>query len=214
MDGATIQAKVYNGYAMAAARVGTAYAQFRPTGAANPTAAGNQIATIQAAFDATAYKFTTPNLFGKPVWYGLFDGRVALAGDYFIGLYGTYYVAGLEPLLPIVCVSCNRTITVARPFSPSGIGAQPYGGDIRSQAVAVMTAWPASVLQGTKGEKGDAQLPGDTRMPWMQILLPAWAGTDILTNDIITDDHARRYIVSSAELTDLGWRLVAMMVQT
>jgi len=78
----------------------------------------------------------------------------------------------------------------------------------------LMTAWPASVLQGAKGEKDGAVLPGDVRLPWWAILLPAFPGVTLRSADIITDDIDRRFIISSAEKTDLGWRITAMQAET
>jgi hypothetical protein len=41
------------------------------------------------------------------------------------------------------------------------------------------------------------------------ILMPV-AGVDIHMDDIITDDLGRRYVASSVEITDLGYRITAM----
>ena len=77
--------------------------------------------------------------------------------------------------------------------------------------IAYATGFPCSILQGTKGEKNDAGLPGDTRLPWWVILVPASVG-NIKYGDLILDDLGRRYVVSSPELTDLGYRITASMV--
>jgi hypothetical protein len=68
---------------------------------------------------------------------------------------------------------------------------------------------PCSILAGTKGEKSEANLPGDARTPWWTILMPI-AGADIHLDDVIEDDLNRRYIASSVEQGPLGYRITAM----
>ena len=77
-----------------------------------------------------------------------------------------------------------------------------------------MTQWPALIDIGTKGEKGDTNLPGDVRLGWYRVLLPNCPGSTIEAFDVINDNLDRRYKVSSVELTELGWRLTAMLAQT
>lgn len=217
MDGATIQAKIYRGYAQAAARVGTSYAQYRPTAALTAAVAGaTPISTILAAFDAKPdFRFQVPNGYAKPIWFALADGTNLLVGDYLVGAGGTFFVAGRQALLPIQAVSCNATVSVIRPGGNTGVGVQPYGGDYAAVGIPIATGYPASILQGTKGERGDTGLPGDVRMPWFSVLLPPCPGGVLIqAADDMTDTLGRRYKVSSAELTDLGWRLTAMLAET
>ncbi len=215
MNATLLQAKIYQGYADAAIRLGTLYSQYRPSGVSAPIASGNLLGTILVAFDAAAsFNFGRPALYAKPVWYALLDGTQTVVGDYLVGEAGTYFIAAQEPLLPIAAVLCNRTVSVLRPAGNTGVGAQPYGGDTAATETPVMTTWPASILQGTKGEKGDVALPGDIRQPWYAILLPAWPGVLIDTADVLNDDLGRRMKVSGAELTNLGWRLTAELALT
>lgn len=215
MDAATLQSRIYSGYAKAASRVGFSADQYRPTSASNPIAAGNKLRSLPASFNAEDMAYGKPNKYGKATWYGLFDGSLTQVGDYLVNTQdGTFFIAAQQTALPILLVNCNRTINVLRPQQQTGVGAVGYGGNTDATETALMTAWPASVLQGTKGEKGDVSLPGDVRNPWWAILLPHYAGVTLRSADIVTDDLARRYVISSAELTDLGWRLTAMQVQT
>lgn len=213
MDGAQIQQKVYRGYAISAAKIGTAFNQYRPTSAIGPVA-GAPIATLNASFNAQDMKYGKPNVYAKPLWYALVDGTQTAVGDYLIGASGTYFIAAQQPLLPILAVECNRTINLLRPQQLTGTGTVGYGGDTVANETVLMTGWPASILQGTKGEKGDTDLPGDVRNPWWAVLFPYSPGVALRTGDIITDDLMRRYIISSAELTDLGWRLTSIQAQT
>ena len=59
------------------------------------------------------------------------------------------------------------------------------------------------------------QLPGDTRLPWVAILLPP-TPVQLRSADIALDEQAMpmRYILSGTELTDLGWRMTATLAVT
>lgn len=214
MDSTTLQTRIYKGYSQAAKRIGPVYSLYRPTSAANPIASATLLGTLNASFNAEDMTYSRPNKYGKPTWFCLVDGTQTRVGDYLINNTQTFFIAAMQPTLPILAVDCNRKINVLRPQQQSGFGAQGYGGDTAASETSLMTGWPASVLQGTKGEKNEVNLPGDVRNPWWQILLPSYPGVIIGTSDIITDDISRRYIVSSAELTDLGWRITAQQAQT
>ncbi|SDR37616.1 hypothetical protein SAMN05443245_5245 [Paraburkholderia fungorum] len=214
MDAATLQQKIYSGYGKAALRIGPAYDLFRPTSAISPTAQPNQIATLNASFNSQDMTYSKPNVYGKPLWYALVDGTQTQVGDYLIGDGQTFFIAAMQTTLPILAVQCTNTLNIFRPQQQTAAGENPYGGTVDENQTELMTAWPASVLQGTKGEKDGAVLPGDVRLPWWAILLPAWPGVILRSADIITDDINRRFIISSAEITDLGWRITAMQAQT
>jgi hypothetical protein len=215
MDAATLQSRIYAGYAKAAARVGYSADPYGGAGATTPIAAGNKLRSLPASFNAEDMGYGKPNKYGKATWFGLFDGSLTQPGDYMVSAQDSmFFIAAQQTALPILLVSCNRTINVLRPQQQTGLGAVGYGGNVDATETSLMTAWPASVLQGSKGEKGGAALPGDVRDPWWTVLLPNWPGVTLRSGDIITDDLVRRYVVSSAELTDLGWRLTAMQVQT
>jgi hypothetical protein len=214
MDAAGIQAKINLGYGKAARYLGAPYKQYRPTDPLNPLA--TIMATIMADFDVDpGFSHRAPSKYGNPIFYGLFGATSVSPGDYLIGPNAeTYFVAGMEPNKPPLCVQCNRNLTFMRP-NPNPVGDGFYGGDIRGPGETnILAGWPGSQLQGTKGEKGTAQLPGDVRMPWISILLPSFAGVPIETTDRASDDLGRFWTISSAELTDLGWRLTAMLADT
>lgn len=171
---------------------------------------GNLIGSWYVSLNAEDMKYGRPNKYGKPTWYALVDGTDLQVGDYFIGPQGTFFIAAMQPLLPILVVECNRTINIYRPQTLTGIGAQDYGGTTDANLTLLAGNRPCSILQGTKGEKSEANLPGDVRAAWYAILLPE-SGIVIDPDDIIEDDLGRRYAVSSTELSDLGWRLSAMI---
>lgn len=211
MDGTKLQAKIYKGYGQAATRIGFAYQQFRATSANNPLAT-TALQTLQASF-TTNFTYSAPNKYGQATWLGLFDGRTFQPGDYLVGEGGTFFIAAMQSTLPIYCVQTNRVVDVLRVNQASGVGLQSYAGDKPSTEVLLMQGWPASVLQGTKGEANPTQLPGDVRTPWWLILMPAWPGVVFRTSDLIRDELGRKYVISSAELTDMGWRCTGMQAQ-
>jgi hypothetical protein len=214
MDGATLQSRLYKGYAQVAKRIGNAFTLYRPT-SADMSAAQIVATNLLASLNAEDMTYRRPNKYGKPTWYAVMDGSQTQVGDYLIGDTGKFFVAAQQPLLPILVVECNRTINVSRPHTQTQFGAvTDYEGTTAANETPLMTGWPASVLQGTKGEKGGVALPGDVRDAWWAILLPQAPGVVLRSGDIITDDLSRRYIISSAELTDLGWRLTAQQGQT
>jgi hypothetical protein len=167
-------------------------------------------AKLFVSLNAEDMGYRRPNKYGKATWFALFDARNAVVGDYLVGDRGTFFIAAMQLLLPILVVECNRVVTVFRPQVQGGVGAVEYSGTTTANQTAIMTGWPCSILQGTKGEKNETALPGDTRSPWWTILLPKADTIQILPNDIITDDLGLRYVISSTELSDLGWRLTAM----
>lgn len=210
MDAATLSNRIYKGYGKAATRIGYMTDVYRPYNQFNPLALGNKITSINASFNAESMAYNRPNKYAHPTWFGVFDGTQTKVGDYLTNAQdGTFYVAAMQQALPILLVQTNRTINVLRPQQQTGVGAVSYNGDTVATETAIMTGWPASVLIGTKGEKSQVSLPGDTRSPWWAILMPAIAGVAIRHGDILTDDLNRRYVCASVELTDLGYRMTA-----
>ena len=218
MDQPTIQARVNRGNAIAARFLGATFNQYRPASVSNPIA-GAPRATLKAAFDADPqFSFKAPSGYGKAIYYGLFDGTGVAVGDYFTNTaQGVFFAAGYEPVKPWLCVQCNRTITITRPNPVSAVGLSPtYGGRTAATETPLLTAWPASVLQGTKGEQAPAsgRLPADVRLPAWLILLPAYPGVILHSADRITDEIGRAYTISSAEQSSLGWRVTAVQSET
>lgn len=214
MDAATIQTRINKGLGIAARVLGTSFNWYRPNGTGNPVAAGRLMGTVNAKMTGDfAYTGKAPNLYGHPIWAAMLDRTLTLPGDYLVVAQGTFFIIAQQPHAPAAAVECDRVLTIKRPAS-GATGSTFYGGDRRSAETTIATTWPGSVQKGTKGDKGSTSLPNDVRMPWWDILLPVIPGAQILTDDVITDDQAapRRYIVSTAEITDLGWRITAQQV--
>lgn len=211
MNGERLQSKLFAGYGKAAKRIGFEYQQFRASSALNPLSK-TPVQSLYCSF-TTDYHFNKPNKYGQATWLGLFDGSNVEVGNWLVGHEGTFFVAAMQATLPIYCVQCNRTISVLRVGQSGSKGAVGYGGDTKATETVLMSGWPASILQGSKGEQNDVKLPGDVRTPWWVMLFPAFTGVTLRTSDIVTDDIGRRYVISSAELTDMGWRVTAMQAQ-
>jgi len=204
----TLQNALYNRqYALIARRVGQQHSFYRPQAAISPI--GTAYLQQMASFTQD-YRYSKPNKYGNAAWYGMFDSTQCQPGDIIEGAAGTFFIAALQELLPIYCVQCNRTISVLRTSQEGAAGVIGYGGTTAANEVALMTGWPASVLNGTKGEKSPVGLPADAKTPWYIFLFPQYSDIVLRTSDVITDDIGRRYIVSSAELTDMGWRATGM----
>ena len=220
MDGVLLQSKVYMGYAKSAQRVGLPFDVYRPTSAANPLAGGNKLYTIKAAFtvhSSSDFNFSKPSDFKGPLFHALLDGTQVQRGDYLSSsatVDGPFYIASMDPIVPILAVQTVRTVSVFRSAgAQKPIGLSGYGGTIASTGdaneVALMTSWPASVLEGARGV-GGGELPADAGAGMWRILMPAWSGVIITPGCIITDDIGKRLIVRQAELTDLGWNIQAV----
>jgi len=209
MDAAKLRNKVYIGYGKAAQRIGYVAQQFRATSAFNPLQT-TPLQSLNASL-TTNFNYSAPNKYGQATWLGVFDGRQFVVGDFLSNAEdGVFFVAAMQTTLPIYCVQCNRTISVLRTSQEDAGGVIGYGGTTAENEVALMTGWPASILNGTKGEKSPVNLPADAKTPWYLLLFPSYGDIILRTSDVITDDIGRRYIVSSAELTDMGWRVTAM----
>jgi hypothetical protein len=192
---------------------GTIYAQYRANGVDNPTAAANQVGTIQAWLtpDPTL-KTAKQNQAGKPDWYGAFDPTYCDVGDYLIGPDGTFFVIATQFFKAPHLIQCNHVLSIARASDTLEAGSGGvYSGDAINTATAFMSGWPASMLQLSSGSKmgqTGMSLPSDGKTPGVAIWLPVTA-PEIRFNDIITDENSVRYSISSVELTPLGYRIVA-----
>jgi hypothetical protein len=189
------------------------YSQYRPSGSVNPLATVR--GTLNASFNAEDFGYKKPNKYGAPTWFGIFDGTLTQPGDYLVGQGGTFFIAGQQLHLPILCVECNRSIVLTRPAVDSSVGAIGYGGEVaatdqdllgqRDAGGALLHGWPASILTKGRDEPTGTDMPATVKNSGWQVLLPPSVPADIMI-----DDLGRRYAVRGAELTDLGWRIQAV----
>ncbi len=206
MQIAYLQDRIAKGLGTAARSIGASYDAHRPTSAHDPMAPANRYLRLPAAFNPEGSSFSQPAGYSHATWFGLFDNAYTHPGDYLKGPGGTFFIAAQQSLLPILCVLTSRTLTISRPAAPTAAGVNTYGGITLSSATPLLTGWPASVLSAGSGRPGD--LPGDAKLPSWIILLPT---TPVLLRpaDLIQDDLGRTYVIGTAELTALGWRLLA-----
>lgn len=215
MNVTTLQNKIYAGYAKAALRVGQSNAHYRPLSALNPISSGNKLANLYVSYNAQDMGYQKPSKYGNNVWYALLDGTQTLVGDYLVDpVNGDYFIAAMQQNLPILVVSCNAVINITRQHQQSSVGAVGYGGSTLATESMLMQQWPCSLLIGAGIAKTDGDLPGDTKAMGVQILLPFFTGVILAMGDIVTDQIGRRFAITSAELSDLGWRLNATQATT
>lgn len=201
--------KVWFGYGKAASKLGVNHALYRPLTALDAITQANAISFSLPASFSVDPAYAKPDKYGNAQWLALVDGNQVLRGDYIVGP-STWFIAQIDPLLPIKVIQCNRVISIKRPFVESAAGAGPYGGSTLGTETALITNWPCSILNGSRGATSEVRLPGDVTMPRWVVLLPALAGLVIRTDDVIEDDLGRRGIIASAELTSFGWRFDAL----
>lgn len=214
MDAALIQTKIYQGRGKAALRIGLACNVFRPVEAADPLT--NQVTTLLAAFNVRDPGYLKADNFGTSVWYADYDGTFTQAGDYLVRQSdgAIWYVAEQAQLLPIVMVSCDRKLYVKRPAAVASqtVGVLPYQGLQPSSEVNALgtpgTPWPCSILLGGRALNA-TPLPAAVKEGGWRILLPPSVPITLLAADILTDDLGRRFIIESAELGQMGWRINA-----
>ncbi len=211
-----LQDLIYRGMGRAALQTGQLYDAFRPNGNADPCTPANRYLQLRAAFNATDPRFVRANTYGHPVWYGVFDSAYTLPGDYLVEheTARCFFIASQPPLLPVVTVLAERIVSVFRPAGPTGFGVQAYGGVALARATPLLLAWPASMIEGGNGggARYAGDLPADVRLTAFTLLLPALPGIVPRVEDLVSDDLGRNFVVSSAELSELGWRLVVRQV--
>lgn len=217
MTAAAVQADIYAAFGEVAAELGTLHTVYRPASAAAPLA--NPIGTLLATFSNEDTEYARPAGYGDATWFGWFNGATTQPGDYLVGA-RTWFIAAQQPMLPILAVECSRTVRIARSDAHgapgigtgSAVGAMPYGGLVaaRSETVAGQTgAWPASLLITARASRSASDLPTAVGDAIAQVLLPVSLPGRIHHGDVLVDDLGRRFAVSAAELSALGWRLHA-----
>ena len=198
---------------------------YRPMDSTDPLRPRNRYMKLQAAFSSVDGEFAHAVGYGQTGWYGLFDSAYTRPGDYLVrpdsapaaGDGGTWFVAQQQPLLPALCVRAARVIGFVRPSpsastSSSGVGS--YGGFTVADATPLLSGYPASVTNAYGSGLDPTNLPADAPPRSWEVLLPAVPGVVLLNGDLMTDDLGRTGVVSTAELTDLGWRILVKQTTT
>lgn len=214
MDAATLQDRIYGGYAKAAQRIGYSFDIYRSASAINPVDPSNKVGSLLAVFTPgkSGFPFTKTSDQKSALWNGLLDGRLTQPGDFLVNAsHGTYFIAAQPDQMPILCMQCNHTISVVRSARQSGVGSQlGYAGDDRAHDVALGTGIPASIQFRREGQKGAVGLPGDGSRPTWDVFLPrlTMAGGAVITDrDYVVDEMARRYQVLADYVDGQGYYL-------
>lgn len=210
MDRVSAQPKLDRGYGKIAKKIGRLYAHYRSATAHDPISEPNKVGDLDAYFDPKSdFSVQRVALHGKPIWFAAVDRTTVEVGDYFVGENGTWFIGSMQDLAPTMAVKCNAVASLFRP----GVGMpNPYYPEAGGGEVATLTAWPISFLEGTKGERSALNNPLDTRTPWFDVLLPVFGSLDVRTHDRLRLDDGTEWVISSPELTELGWRLTCGLV--
>ena len=195
----------------AAKRLGSLTTHYRAAGLSDPLSAP-PVQQLCATFTANT-SYQVPERFGKATWIGTFDATDVRAGDFLVSpVEGTFFVAVMPGLLPVLCVRTERIISVLRTTSAQEhAGLQDYGGTTQAIEKVMLSGWPASILMGARGEKSPLSLPSEVRIPWFTVLMADFDGLLIRSGDFLIDDLGRRFIAGGTELTHMGWRITAML---
>jgi len=211
MDAHQLTAKVNQGSGKAAKRLGGTARHYRAASPFSPLDA-QPLQQLSASF-TTDYGYMRAARFGEATRIGIFDAAGFEVGDILVSTEGTFYVAAMPLLQPILCVRAERLVTIRRTTqSGSDAGLQDYGGTTAANEKLIMSGWPASILLSRIGEHSPLQLPGEMRRAWHCILMPVFRGVSLHAGDFVTDDAGHRFVISGTELTEMGWRLTALQV--
>lgn len=209
---ARIQNKIYKGYGKAAERLGSTHAIYRSASAINPiqnpNLIGNQLISVDQDFT-----YVKARKYGDPTWQFMAEDGLSLQKfDFMVNSQNTYYIVDIKPverLNPPICVECNTTLTITRPYDALIPGNNPPVSYQIGSAQALYTNCPASLIEGSRGDNQNMKLPTSVRMPLYKILLPFLGNVELKSGDIIQDAKNIRYALTSIELTGLGYRLQA-----
>jgi hypothetical protein len=206
-----IRDRISRGMGIAAKRLGGRCDLYRPTGPGQPIVPDNRVLQLPASFNAQNPSYAKPNGYGRAVWFGVFDSAYTRSGDYLAGDEGVFFVAAQQPLLPVLCVRTDRTVSISRPGGAAASGVNPYGGVTAATLQPVISGWRVAIQAYRGGEAGP--LPSDPRIPFWMLLLPLLP-VPLQTADLVNDDLGRTFMISAAEQSELGWRCIIQQMAT
>lgn len=214
MDELRLQDRISWGLNRAARSIGTFTDAYRPSGKTDPLHPTNRFLRLRAAFCNVLGGFERANTYDHPLWNGIFDAAYTRVGDYLVQQSGTWFIASQQTLMPILCVHADRIVSFTRAAAPTVSGVNTYGGVTAATNTPLLTNWPASVRASSPAGIPSADLPGDSSVSHWTVLLPGVSHVALQFSDLMTDDLGRNAVVSSAELTNLGWRLAVKQAAT
>lgn len=209
-----IQERIHWGLNRAARAAGTWANAYRPSGSRKPVSDDNLFIRLPAIFSGARGGFASPNVYGMPMCEGIFDAGYTKPGDYLVRGEGTWFIASQEPLLPILCVRTNLTVSFWRVANTFGANGSDYGSIDPAKRECLIESWPASVL-GDSAARGMArQLPSDEQLPRETVLLPVTVPVPLRPGDLMMDELGREAVVVAAERSALGWRMSVEQAST
>ena len=193
----------------AAARVfGMPNDLFRPRGIDDPLLPEKRILRLSAAFDGGDPGYRRPRGYERAL-RGMFDGDCTQVGDYLAGPRGVLFIVALPPLARPLCVLTTGVVSVLRPGGALNPGLNEYGGVQEPRLREILATWPAEILGGGEGARGS--LPDDGGLPRWTVLLPP-TPVAIVESDLLQDGTGARFVVRTAERSELGWRLLVRRI--
>lgn len=217
MDARRLQDRIARGLGQAGRRIGEAYDVYRPRDAMAPLDADSRIIRLPMAIHGEDKDWHRSAHYGQPLWFSVHDTGYTRPGDYLVGPSGTFFIAAQPPLLATVCVLTNRLLTCRRTSGATGAGVNAYGGaEPRSDRV-LLSNWPASVLTLSGGARAGGALPGEPGPATWSILLPHLpeaVGVTLKADDLLSDEDGEIMVITAAERSTLGWRLLAAQAVT
>lgn len=217
MNGLKLQAKAYRGYAKSARKVGLQHHHFRPASATLPLDAANALTDLPVLIERHMGKFRydAPEVHGKPYRDAIADGTLLAVGDYLVPSDGreTMFVAAMQPIEPILLVTCNAVVSIVRTPKTNSVGASSgYSGVSRASEQTLISGWPCSLVMGGGGERSTTMLPSEPRSDQgMAVMLPSIpGGLQFDTGMSIVDEQGVRYLVVGVEHSSMGWRLTVV----
>lgn len=196
MDATTIGQRVSAGFGRAAAHLGVAGVQYRPSDALSPMGAVH--ATPMMAFDTPDFGFSKPAVWGVPSRYALLDTGDVRAGDILTCGTDDYFVARVEALRPPLCILCNRVVSVSGVAGTAGL---------------VVAGCPASIGLKSRGESEGSGMPGSLRPGQFAMFLPLLPGVALLPYMTVTTDLGTSYTMNAVETSDFGFRCTISLQQ-
>jgi hypothetical protein len=209
MNGTQLAALVAQGYAIAAANIGTPYTWYR-AGLINPITPQYQLGILPASFAVDNTFKSTPNY--QTILYRAFvDTAQAQPGDILVGQY-TMVMLETGPLLPPLALICTDQIKIERPAINTAAGLQSYSKPAPFTLIA--SGLPANINMKKEVGTLPANLPGDVsrRTYWLASFVAA--DGSVKDGDIITDGEGYRYSVTAANWQSIYYQCLCERLES
>lgn len=224
MDGAKLHAKILKGYGKAAKLLGTQFYVYRSNSMIAPTDKANKIAVALATF-TTGMDYATYNKPSVPFWTAMVDQSGFSPGDPTLGIAPdalaagdwlsdgarTFYIAEIQPLLPIPAIECTAVVSIER----AGYGTDADGGLSPEAITTIATGLPVFMFSKKDKSAAPPWFPASTSsvdsLPEHQLYINARNVGDVQVGDVVIDELGLRYHVTTASRTGWGYIVTAKL---